>query len=169
MNKEARYDRQLRLWADDGQKILETSHICALGSTACITETLKNLVLPGVGTVAIVDDRYRTDEDIENKFFVARSDFGKKACSVISNLLGELNSSVKVEGLDIDPWSFLNSPDLFNRFSLVLTSSYKRISELSAILYSRNIPLVHVSSKGFFGSLRLSVPHHIGMFILDSL
>lgn len=48
-DKEKKYDRQLRLWAANGQAALEDAHILLLnsGSGAVGVETLKNLVLPG--------------------------------------------------------------------------------------------------------------------------
>lgn len=41
-----KYDRQMRLWGGHGQALLESSRVCALGTSALICETLKNLVLP---------------------------------------------------------------------------------------------------------------------------
>jgi amyloid beta precursor protein binding protein 1 len=48
-DKEKKYDRQLRLWAANGQQALEDAHICLINSGSGTTgvETLKNLVLPG--------------------------------------------------------------------------------------------------------------------------
>lgn len=48
-DKEKKYDRQLRLWAANGQAALEDAHILLLnsGSGTVGVETLKNLVLPG--------------------------------------------------------------------------------------------------------------------------
>lgn len=49
-DKEKKYDRQLRLWAAEGQAALESANILLINSgpgTAGI-ETLKNLVLPGL-------------------------------------------------------------------------------------------------------------------------
>jgi amyloid beta precursor protein binding protein 1 len=48
--KERKYDRQLRLWAANGQAALESAHVLLLNS-GCGTvgiEALKNLVLPGM-------------------------------------------------------------------------------------------------------------------------
>lgn len=47
--KEKKYDRQLRLWAADGQAALESANILLVNSGAGTVgvETLKNLVLPG--------------------------------------------------------------------------------------------------------------------------
>ena len=49
LDKSERYDRQLRLWGEDGQEKLENTTVCALGAGPTMTETLKNLVLPGIG------------------------------------------------------------------------------------------------------------------------
>ena len=51
-----KYDRQLRLWGAAGQRALGSTMVVLLGSSACGTETLKNLVLPGVGSFMVVDD-----------------------------------------------------------------------------------------------------------------
>lgn len=47
--KEKKYDRQLRLWAANGQAALESAHLLLFntGSGTVGVETLKNLVLPG--------------------------------------------------------------------------------------------------------------------------
>jgi amyloid beta precursor protein binding protein 1 len=49
-DKEKKYDRQLRLWAANGQAALEQANILLLntGSGTVGVETLKNLVLPGM-------------------------------------------------------------------------------------------------------------------------
>lgn len=48
MDKQQKYDRQLRLWGDHGQKALENSKICLVNVTAIGTEILKNIILPGM-------------------------------------------------------------------------------------------------------------------------
>ena len=45
--KQKRYDRQLRLWGEHGQEAMEECSVCLLNASACGSETLKNLVLPG--------------------------------------------------------------------------------------------------------------------------
>ena len=47
-DRDKKYDRQLRLWGDHGQRCLESSRICLINVTATGTEILKNLVLPGL-------------------------------------------------------------------------------------------------------------------------
>eukprot|EP00554_Chaetoceros_debilis_P013136 CAMPEP_0194126646 /NCGR_PEP_ID=MMETSP0150-20130528/60100_1 /TAXON_ID=122233 /ORGANISM="Chaetoceros debilis, Strain MM31A-1" /LENGTH=634 /DNA_ID=CAMNT_0038820519 /DNA_START=44 /DNA_END=1948 /DNA_ORIENTATION=- len=56
MATDNKYDRQLRLWGTNGQKALSECCIVLINATACGTETLKNLVLPGIGRFHIIDD-----------------------------------------------------------------------------------------------------------------
>ncbi|KAL3765746.1 hypothetical protein ACHAWU_009714 [Discostella pseudostelligera] len=51
-----KYDRQLRLWGASGQRALGNTTVVLIGSSACGTETLKNLVLPGVALFVVIDD-----------------------------------------------------------------------------------------------------------------
>jgi amyloid beta precursor protein binding protein 1 len=51
-----KYDRQLRLWGANGQRALSETHVILVHPTAVGTETLKNLVLPGVGSFHIIDE-----------------------------------------------------------------------------------------------------------------
>ena len=52
-DKERKYDRQLRLWAASGQSALESAHVLLVNSSTGTvgTETLKNLVLPGLSAL----------------------------------------------------------------------------------------------------------------------
>ena len=54
--KIARYDRQIRLWAENGQSALENAGILLINSGAGTVgiETLKNLVLPGMAPLPYV-------------------------------------------------------------------------------------------------------------------
>lgn len=55
------------LWGDHGQKNLENAKVCLINATALGTEILKSLVLPGIGSFTIVDDKKITEEDIGSK------------------------------------------------------------------------------------------------------
>ena len=56
MATQDKYDRQIRLWGPHGQRILSSSRILLLGANPSGSETLKNLVLPGIKHFTIVDD-----------------------------------------------------------------------------------------------------------------
>jgi NEDD8-activating enzyme E1 regulatory subunit len=66
-----KYDRQLRLWGATGQKALCESHVLLINADAAGTETLKNLVLPGLGNFTILDDALLSPQDAGSNFFGA--------------------------------------------------------------------------------------------------
>ncbi|KAI5687110.1 ThiF family [Leishmania braziliensis] len=98
--KQAKFDRQLRLWGADGQVALETAHVVALGVTLAIAEALKSLVLTGVRTVTLVDERVVSGEDVGTNYFVTPTAVGSPlAATVLRHIcvLGEQCSAVPVQ------------------------------------------------------------------------
>lgn len=95
--KERKYDRQLRLWGATGQIALEQSHVLLINSGTGVTgiETLKNLVLPGVGEFTIQDSVIVTDADLGVNFFLEDESLGKFRADETVRLLQELNPDVQ--------------------------------------------------------------------------
>ena len=95
--KEKKYDRQLRLWAASGQQALEDAHVVLLNHGAGVVgiETLKNLVLPGVGTFTIIDENIVSEEDLGVNFFLTEKSLGKSRAEECCRYLEELNPEVK--------------------------------------------------------------------------
>lgn len=161
--KTKRYDRQLRLWGDRGQKLLESSHVCLINATATGTEILKNLVLPGVGACTIIDDHLVTKSDLGTNFFVSAGDVGKIRSQVTANLLQEMNLEVKSNFIDESFQSILESDvNFFSQFTLVIVSDVPgdNLLKLSEILWKAHIPLILAHSYGLIGYIRLVVPSH---------
>ena len=98
--KERKYDRQLRLWAASGQRALEDAKILLLNSGPGVVgvETLKNLILPGIGSFIIVDDALVTKEDLGVNFFLAEDSLGKSRAEECAQWLQELNPEVDGNG-----------------------------------------------------------------------
>jgi len=160
----AKYDRQLRLWGEEGQARLEAAHICLINGTAIGTETFKNLVLPGIGHFTIVDGGKVTEADTGNNFFVTLDSVGKSRAAVVTELLWELNPLVKSgTAVEKDPVALIdNEPDFFKKFAAVvstgLTESANR--KLGKICYEHNIPMLVLKAYGFLGYLRTVYREH---------
>ena len=99
--KEKKYDRQLRLWAASGQAALEDAKVLLLnsGSGAVGVETLKNLILPGVGSFTIVDETNVSEFDLGVNFFLEESSLGRWRAEETRKFLQELNPEVKINAL----------------------------------------------------------------------
>lgn len=94
--KEKKYDRQLRLWAASGQQALEESKVLLLNSGPGVVgvETLKNLLLPGVGNFTIVDEAEVSEKDLGVNFFLEAESLGKSRAEETCKYLQELNPEV---------------------------------------------------------------------------
>jgi len=95
--KEKRYDRQLRLWGASGQAALEETHILLINNGSGVTgiETLKNLVLPGIGHFSILDSALVTEPDLGVNFFLEDESLGKFRAEETVKFLKELNPDVE--------------------------------------------------------------------------
>ncbi|XP_029031867.1 NEDD8-activating enzyme E1 regulatory subunit isoform X1 [Osmia bicornis bicornis] len=158
-----KYDRQLRLWGDHGQAMLEAAHVCLINATGVGTEILKSLVLPGIGAFTIVDGKKITNEDIGANFFLEADSVGKSRAQVATQMLLELNSDVRGDYIDEEPEQLLyNSPDFFNNFTVVVATSLteKSLILLSQRLWELNIPLIVCRSIGFIAYMRIQVKEH---------
>lgn len=95
--KEKRYDRQLRLWGAAGQIALEDSHIILINNGPGVTgvETLKNVVLPGVGQFTILDSTIVSEADLGVNFFLDDESLGKFRADETVKMLMELNPDVR--------------------------------------------------------------------------
>ena len=57
-----------RIWGEQGQAALEKASICLLNCGPTGSETLKNLVLGGVGSITVVDGSKVEEGDLGNNF-----------------------------------------------------------------------------------------------------
>lgn len=106
-SKERKYDRQLRLWAASGQQSLEDARVLLVNSDGpwddqgtgvsgvVGVETLKNLVLPGIGGFTIVDPATITETDLGVNFFLEEESLGKSRAEETCRLVRELNPDVE--------------------------------------------------------------------------
>mmetsp|Transcript_8011 Transcript_8011/g.10748 ORF Transcript_8011/g.10748 Transcript_8011/m.10748 type:complete len:612 (+) Transcript_8011:154-1989(+) len=182
-----KYDRQLRLWGSSGQRALSQSTIVLINATAAGTETLKNLVLPGVGTFHIVDEMNAPvpkcgKDGVFSNFFVFDDDEdGKKKtrAEVACQHLMELNPDVKGKSQSVTSFEETDYKQLLSSISaenneikdeegehygkvIVVAADLppKSLLSLSTTCWDANISLVIVKSYGLIGSVRLQLNHH---------
>ncbi|OTB08886.1 hypothetical protein M426DRAFT_51767 [Hypoxylon sp. CI-4A] len=163
--KEKKYDRQLRLWAASGQAALESANILLVNSGAGTVgvETLKNLVLPGIGKFTIADDAIVNEADLGVNFFLDESCLGKLRSECCTKLLQELNPEVEGEWFpktehSLDLRGILETSPIF---TLIIYSHPIRKESLSVIesyASQHKTPLVSIHSAGFYSYFRINLP-----------
>lgn len=159
-----RYDRQIRLWGEAGQTALSCAAVLVIGSTVTATETLKNLVLPGVGSFTIVDGATCADTHAAN-FFVPIADSSPSAASAARHL-AELNPQVRASYIAAEPTSFLTDTNaavaFVSRYSLVIVSQqgggHPSLRLIATAAADAHVPLLVVRSYGTLGLVRLQFP-----------
>ncbi|KAI1757106.1 hypothetical protein F4782DRAFT_214846 [Xylaria castorea] len=162
--KEKKYDRQLRLWAANGQAALESANILLVNSGAGTVgvETLKNLVLPGIGKFVIVDDAVVNEADLGVNFFLDESCLGRSRSECCTKLLLELNPEVqghwypKNEG-ELDLCHVLDGS---GPFTLIMYTNPIRQDDLATIetyASQHQTPVVCIHSAGFYSYFRFSL------------
>ncbi|KAK2980698.1 hypothetical protein RJ640_011318 [Escallonia rubra] len=79
-----KYDRQLRIWGEQGQAALEKASVCLLNCGPTGSETLKNLVLGGIGSITVVDGSKVEVGDLGNNFMGTSLDYGNLFTTEVS-------------------------------------------------------------------------------------
>ncbi|KAJ2547983.1 NEDD8-activating enzyme E1 regulatory subunit, partial [Coemansia sp. RSA 1933] len=166
------YDRQLRLWQKTGQAALESASVCVLGSSALASESLKNLVLPGIGEMVVIDDAQVDKQDIKTNFFVRPDDTGKpRACCIVENLC-ELNPEVRGSAIVESPAAAVQvsgeqgsdsaAAAALDSASLVICCNQPDsvVCKLSRKCSETGKPLIVATSAGFMSCIRTSVAEH---------
>ena len=163
ISKSTRYDRQLRLWGDKGQASLESAHVCLINASAVGSETLKNLVLPGIGKITVVDSNKISGKDLGQNFFVDNESLGEFRANRVKDLLLEMNEGVTGEAVTTEVSLLINEqPEFFKQFTVVIATQLPDSSTLplSRILWSQKVPLILLRSYGFIGYIRVATPEH---------
>ena len=136
-----KYDRQLRLWGAQGQKALGETKVVAVGTSVAGTETLKNLVLPGIGAFCIMDfvsDKDEagdttmgdlslspsatgaiTDQDAASNFFLPKQEQDcskpEAACNHLMELNPDVSGSYRNLSISVEENGGPESPEYWNQ------------------------------------------------------
>ncbi|KAJ1404318.1 Ubiquitin-activating enzyme [Sesbania bispinosa] len=158
-----KYDRQLRIWGEQGQAALEKSNICLLNCGPTGSETLKNLVLGGVGSITVVDGSKVEVGDLGNNFLVDESSLGQSKAKCVCSFLQELNDAVKAKYVEEYPEALIETnPSFFSQFTLVVATQLVENSmiKLDRICREANVMLIFARSYGLTGFVRISLKEH---------
>ncbi|KAJ6443120.1 nucleoside diphosphatase [Purpureocillium lavendulum] len=165
-DKERKYDRQLRLWAASGQAALESANILLVnsGSGTVGAETLKNLVLPGIGRFTIIDAATVDDADLGVNFFLDDSCLGKSRAECCARLLQELNPEVVGDWhpKTKDPLTLeavLEGADVFTMVMYTLPLPPDQVDAIRAYAQKHSAPLVAIHSVGFYSYFKFDMPY----------
>lgn len=133
-----------------------------MGANAVGTEVLKNLVLPGCGSLTIVDGETVRPADLGSSFFVSEAGLGEPRARVTAELLQELNEDANVSGWVAESVGPLldSQPEFFSKFTMVVAAEVEQqqLLQLADKCWKSGVALVAVRTSGFLGTLRVCLP-----------
>lgn len=167
MATDDKYDRQLRLWGPHGQKCLMDCHMLMLNADAVGTETLKNLVLPGIGQFTVMDGAIVSEADMGSNFFVTPESAGKPRAEVVVENLCEMNEDVRGHALVEDPIKFMlgdeeKCRELIGKFQIVVAANLTETAhrKIAKACWELDIPFMIVRAYGMIGYMRIQTKQH---------
>ncbi|KAG7546270.1 THIF-type NAD/FAD binding fold [Arabidopsis suecica] len=117
----ALYDRQIRVWGANAQRRLTKAHILVSGIKGTVAEFCKNIVLAGVGSVTLMDDRLVNEEALNANFLILPDEnaySGKTVAEICCESLKDFNPMVRVS-VEKGDLSTLGT-DFFEQFDVVV-------------------------------------------------
>ncbi|GJQ09482.1 hypothetical protein GpartN1_g1273.t1 [Galdieria partita] len=160
-----RYDRQIRFWGEHGQTALKNCSIYLFDASATGTETLKNLILPGVGSFVVIDDKETSWKDLGRNFFVDQDAvFNRKfRADTTQRLLQELNDEVlgfsQTVSIDYFLKEYQPEDNLLPVF-VCCSLDEQVLLKTSEFCWRQQIPFVYAVSCGLLGLVRVAIPEH---------
>nr|CAB3265847.1 SUMO-activating enzyme subunit 1-like [Phallusia mammillata] len=147
----AQYDRQIRLWGLDAQKRLRKANVLVAGIGGLGSEVVKNIVLAGIDSITLLDDRVVTEEDLFSQLLVTPDDIGKNLAEASKPRTQELNPNVTVI-VDVEPLAE-KQETFFEKFDVVCCTcctASTRI-KINNICRKMNVKFFCGDVYGFYG------------------
>ncbi|GAA6009755.1 hypothetical protein JCM11491_001087 [Sporobolomyces phaffii] len=162
----ALYDRQLRLWGVEAQNRMRQAHVLLCGSFRGIsTEVAKNIVLAGVGRVALLDSGKVEAKDLGSGYWEREEDIGSNRVEVVAPRLQLLNPRVQITTHTDE--NLLNDQAFLNGFGLIVVTDRdaKTIMELNSKTRKLGKKFFAAHSVGIHGWIFADLLQHD--FIID--
>ncbi|KAF3645936.1 SUMO-activating enzyme subunit 1B-1 [Capsicum annuum] len=135
------YDRQIRVWGVDAQRRLSKSHVFVSGLNGTAVEFCKNIVLAGVGSLTLNDDRLVTEDLLYANFLIPpdENDFrGKSVAELCCDSLKDFNPMVSVS-VKKGALSIFDA-DFFQKFDVVVVSCCSLLTKKSVNSICHKLP-----------------------------
>ncbi|XP_014276076.1 SUMO-activating enzyme subunit 1 [Halyomorpha halys] len=145
------YDRQIRLWGIESQQRLRNARVLVIGLDGLGAEIVKNLVLSGVKSVLMLDNKASTSEDSHSNFLIPVEKIGQNRAEASCQRAQNLNPLVSVQA-DSQLVSE-KSDEFFYDFEVVVSCSQDLAQNIRIdnVCRSRSIPFIAAGDYGTFG------------------
>lgn len=145
------YDRQIRVWGLDAQKRLRQTRVLVAGLGGLGAEIVKNVVLAGIKSITLLDEKTVSEEDFNYQLLVNPSLIGKNRAVASETRTKELNPNVCVEAVCESLAD--KGEEFFKQFDVVcLTETPKNLRlKINKICRTNKIKFFCGDIFGYFG------------------
>ncbi|KAM7541244.1 hypothetical protein Aperf_G00000035107 [Anoplocephala perfoliata] len=142
------YDRQIRLWGVEAQARLKNAKILLLGLSPVSGEIIKNIVLCGINTLVLCDDKCVSQSDIESCFLFEESHLHAKRNKSAIARAHALNEMVRIKcednvGEDFLVENYLDYDEIIIALDFCQTTFKNWLNYAQKICSHPNRPNVH--------------------------
>ncbi|KAJ8722337.1 hypothetical protein PYW08_004739 [Mythimna loreyi] len=144
---EALYSRQLYVLGHDAMRRMASSDVLISGLGGLGLEVAKNVILSGVKSVTLHDERNCTITDLSSQFYLSEQSIGQNRALASCEQLAELNHYV--------PTTAYTGPlteDFLRKFRVVVLTgaTWSEQERVAAITHANDIALVIADTRGLF-------------------
>lgn len=146
---EGLYSRQLYVLGHEAMKKMAQSNILIIGLGSLGVEVAKNVILSGVLSVTLHDNKNTEFNDLSGQFYLSEQDVGKNRAECCLNRLRELNSYVTVNCSKEEL-----TGEYLSNFSVVafcLTENYKTLVQINNLCRQVGTKFIWGQSMGLCG------------------
>ncbi|MHA1267268.1 MAG: ThiF family adenylyltransferase [Candidatus Helarchaeota archaeon] len=156
---EDRYDRQRRIWGNNGQIALKKAEILVVGAGGIGSEIIKNLALLGIGSLIIVDMDLIELSNLNRQLLFKEEDVGKYKAEIAAKQARGLNTKIQVRFHNIKLQELPS--EIFEQATLFVSAldniPARVFLNQKAVLLDK--PMVDGGSEGFYGHVQVVIPH----------
>eukprot|EP01036_Dinobryon_divergens_P046967 gene46967-62879_t len=147
---EGLYSRQLYVMGHEAQRRMAASNVLLVGMNGLGVEVAKNVILAGVKSVSLYDQKLVSFEDLSSQFYLTEADVGSPRVNITASKLAELNPyvPVKVIGGVLGPEIIAS----FNVLVLIETTINEQL-QISDFCHQNGISLIMADVYGAYGSI----------------
>ena len=147
---ESLYSRQLYVLGVDAMRKMQNSDILISGLGGVGVEIAKNIILGGVKSVTLHDEKSCTIKDLSSQFYLNKTCIGQNRAECCVKQLSELNNYVTTE-----VYTGELSDIFLSRFRVIVLTetSDKEQKRISKICRSNRTALITADTKGLFGQV----------------
>jgi adenylyltransferase/sulfurtransferase len=158
-----RYERQIRIFGEEGQKKLKKAKVFVAGAGGLGSPILIYLTVAGIGKIKIVDHDVVELSNLNRQVLHWYNDVGREKVVSTQKKLKKLNPNIEVEVISktIDEG---NIDELVGDFDMIVDAmdNFPTRYLLNKTALTKNIPFFHGAVHGFYGQATTIIPGKTG-------